>query len=186
MPVHVVSVVPMEDKLLVQGRAFYEAFPPDDACLPTIVCQRARVFFIQQLSLDLNFVRGFSTKGGRWLAATRVCGQLSVSVDLALYRTKDESVCERERTETHKPPCQAYYRIIVVFAIAMVFANYVDAWFSAGRIGRRRTKGSSRVGSRRGTRYTAIDTSTDWLKLTMTKGVRGTIPTGDSHTDIVA
>lgn len=90
----------------------------------------------------------------------------------------------RERTKTHKPSCQAYYRIIVSFAITMVFANYADGRLSR-KDARRRKGSSSRVGSYRGTRYTAINTSTDRLKLTMTKGGRGTIPTGDSHADSV-
>lgn len=62
----------------------------------------------------------------------------------------------------------------------MVFANYADG--SAGRTKRR--KGSSRVGSHRGTRYTTIDIFTDRLKLTTT-GERRPIPTGDSHVDSV-
>lgn len=74
----------------------------------------------------------------------------------------------RHRTKTHKPPCQAYYRIIVSFTITMVFTNYADGR-SSRKDARRRKGSSSRVGSHRGTWYTAINTSTDRLKLTMTK-----------------
>lgn len=90
----------------------------------------------------------------------------------------------RHRTKTHKPPCQAYYRIIVSFTITMVFTNYADGR-SSRKDARRRKGSSSRVGSHRGTWYTAINTSTDRLKLTMTKGGRETIPTGDSHADSI-
>lgn len=43
---------------------------------------------------------------------------------------RDESVCERDQAETHKPRCQAYYRIIVWLAITVLFANYAAGRFS--------------------------------------------------------
>lgn len=56
---------------------------------------------------------------------------------------------------------------------------------SSRKDARRRKGSSSRVDSHRGTWYTAINTSTDRLKLMMTKGGRETIPIGDSHADSV-